>query len=233
MSAPTRQAVYALSDRHSSDLETLSARAARTLERDILSGVLPPGARLGITDLVRRYKIGATPIREGLSRLVSRGLITAVDQRGFRVSLVSREDLDDIIVTRITIECEALRRSMTLGNDEWEAVAIAAFHRLKYSIERAQPHRPFVGEQFETLHKSFHTALIAGCGSARLLALHSDLYDKAARYRSLAEALCSDRQSFIAEHKSLLDLAIARDAEAISRLSVHLGSVIRIAYPKH
>jgi hypothetical protein len=110
----------------------------------------------------------------------------AVDQRGFRVSAVSQEDLADVIVIRITIEYEALRRSMSLGDDAWEPAAIAAFHRLKYSIERTQPDRSFTTEEFETLHKSFHTALIAGCESARLLELHSDLYDQAARYRSLA-----------------------------------------------
>jgi FCD domain len=127
-----------------------------------------------------------------------------------------------VIVIRITIEYEALRRSMSLGDDAWEPAAIAAFHRLKYSIERTQPDRSFTTEKFETLHKSFHTALIAGCESARLLELHSDLYDQAARYRR--RRLYSNPQGFIAEHKSLLDLVIAREVRAISRLSAHLGS---------
>jgi GntR family carbon starvation induced transcriptional regulator len=56
-------------------------------------------------------------------------LITAVHQRGFRVSAVSREDLADVIVTRIAIESEALRRSMALGNDEWEELFRDWCHR--------------------------------------------------------------------------------------------------------
>ena len=55
---------------------TLSERAATLVEHDILAGLLAPGSRLGIVDLVQRYEIGATPLREGLSRLMSRDPLT-------------------------------------------------------------------------------------------------------------------------------------------------------------
>jgi len=42
--------------------DTLSERAANLVEQDIIAGVLAPGARLGIIDLVQRYDIGATPL---------------------------------------------------------------------------------------------------------------------------------------------------------------------------
>ena len=58
--------------------DTLSERAASLVEQDIIAGRLAPGARLGIVELVQRYEIGATPLREGLSRLVSRGLIVGI-----------------------------------------------------------------------------------------------------------------------------------------------------------
>src|SRR5687767_7976381 len=91
--------------------DTLSERAAGLVEHDIIAGLLAPGARLGIVDLVRRYDIGATPLREGLSRLVSRGLIVGIGQRGFRVAEVSREDLLDITRMRTVVEIEALQLS--------------------------------------------------------------------------------------------------------------------------
>src|SRR5215218_11470185 len=83
---------------------TLSERAATLVEHDILTGLLAPGSRLGIVDLVQRYEIGATPLREGLSRLMSRGLIVGIGQRGFRVADISREDLFDITTMRTAIE---------------------------------------------------------------------------------------------------------------------------------
>src|ERR1700704_6823927 len=97
--------------------DTLSERAANLVELDIIAGVLAPGARLGIIDLVQRYDIGATPLREGLSRLISRGLIVGIGQRGFRVADVSREDLLDITRMRTVVEIEALRLAIIHGDD--------------------------------------------------------------------------------------------------------------------
>ena len=149
--------------------DTLSARAERLLERDILSGALVPGARLGIAELVARYAISATPIREALSRLVPRGLIIALNQRGFRVASVGEDDLIDITMNRVLVETEALRRSMRHGGAEWEANALAALHRLQRHIEQ-EPGWRKRDEEFDRLHKAFHTALIAGCG----LRTHAD-----------------------------------------------------------
>ena len=116
--------------------DTLSERAANLLERDIIAGVHPPGARLGISDLVQRYEIGATPLREGLSRLISRGLIVGIGQRGFRVADVSREDLLDITRMRTVVEIEALRLAMSQGDDAWEAGILSALHQMRRHIER-------------------------------------------------------------------------------------------------
>src|ERR1700687_3145720 len=101
------------------ETDTLSERAANLVERDIIGGLHAPGARLGIVDLARRYEIGATPLREGLSRLVSRGLIVGIGQRGFRVADVSREDLLDITRMRTVVEIEALRLAMAGGEEGW------------------------------------------------------------------------------------------------------------------
>src|SRR3982074_410794 len=87
---------------------TLTERAAMLVEQDILAGHLARGARLGIVDLVQRYEIGATPLREGLSRLMSRGLIVGTGQRGFRVADVSSTDLGGSIPISAAIEVEAI-----------------------------------------------------------------------------------------------------------------------------
>ena len=149
---------------------TLSERAATLVEHDILAGHLAPGSRLGIVDLVQRYEIGATPLREGLSRLMSRGLIVGTGQRGFRVADVSREDLLDITLMRTAVEIEAIRLAITHGDDAWEAGIVSALHQMRRHIERTGNEFREGAEDFDRLHKGFHTALLAGCGSKRLLA---------------------------------------------------------------
>src|SRR5690349_6747603 len=151
-----------------SGVDTLSERAAILVEQDIISGQLAPGARLGIVDLVSRYDIGATPLREGLSRLVSRGLIVGIGQRGFRVAEVSREDLLDITRMRTVVEMEALQLAIANGDDAWEAGILAGLHQMQRYVERHGDQFREGAEDFDRLHKAFHTSLLAACGSKRL-----------------------------------------------------------------
>ncbi len=219
------------SDAPSAGADTLSERAAALVEADIVSGALAPGARLGIAERAAHYGIGATPLREGLSRLVARGLVDAIGQRGFRVKEISRDDLADIVRIRSLIECEALRLSMAAGRGEWEGAIVAALHRLKLYVRQAG--RDF-GEgrpEFDALHKSFHASLIAACGSPRMLAAFSDLYDQAYRYRRLMMAKLADPEEFLREHEAIADLAIARAGEkACAELAAHIASTLTHVY---
>src|SRR4051812_38527758 len=214
--------------------DTLSERAASLLEHDIISGTLAPGARLGIVDLVQRYEIGATPLREGLSRLVSRGLIIGIGQRGFRVANISRDDLLDITRMRTVVEIEALRLAIELGDDAWEAGVLGALHQMRRHIERTADAFREGAPDFDRLHKGFHTALLAACGSQRLLAAHSDLYDQAYRYRRVMMRSFDDGDDFVAVHQRLADRILARDLESSSSmLTQHLLSTLDFVYPSH
>jgi DNA-binding GntR family transcriptional regulator len=215
-----------------SGVDTLSERAAILLERDIIAGHLAPGARLGIIDLVRRYEIGATPLREGLSRLISRGLIVGIGQRGFRVAEVSREDLLDITRMRTAVEIEALRLAIAQGDDAWEAGILSGLHQMRRHIQRTGNEFREGAPDFDRLHKAFHTSLLTACGSRRLLTAHSDLYDQAYRYRRVMMRNFDSGKKFVAAHQNLADLVLARDVgKAQAMLEAHLRSTLDFVYP--
>ncbi|WP_303436116.1 GntR family transcriptional regulator [Salipiger sp. 1_MG-2023] len=210
---------------------TLTEQAVQRLHHDILSGKLPPGVKLGITHLVDTYEIGATPIREALSRLVSQNLIVASGRRGFFVRELSEADLIDITNTRLLIECEGIRLSMELGGDDWETDVLAQMHRLRLFVER---HGSSFGEQHEDLdrlHRQFHASLLAGCGSPRIIQLADNLYSQAFRYRRILMGTWSDPDHYIANHKELADAVLARDLEHATTLNrTHLFSTLRRVY---
>jgi GntR family transcriptional regulator, carbon starvation induced regulator len=213
--------------------ETLSERAAALVEADIVSGVLPPGSRLAIAELAARYEVGATPVREGLSRLVARGLIVAIGQRGFRVSAISRADLEDITKLRTLVECEALRQSILRGDGAWEGAVVGALHNLRRyaekNSERLRDGRP----EFDALHKGFHTTLISACGSPRMLTAHSDLYDQAYRYRRVLMSTFQGSDEVIDTHSELADLVISRQIKkAQAALAAHLAITLAKVYPE-
>lgn len=196
---------------------TLAEVAAEKVRDAILSGSIAPGAKLHIQRLSDEFGLSATPMREGLARLVATGLVEALGQRGFRALPISLEDLADIQRMRHMVEVEGLRLSIAQGDLTWEQNIVAALHRLKsLSVVKDNPGlEASAGEPlFDQAHKAFHTALIAACGSPRLLAAHSDLHDQFYRYRVVLRMLPRSKATTDRDHASLARLVMARDFEA-------------------
>lgn len=78
----------------------------------ILAQGLGPGDRLTIDDLVRKFGVSQTPVRQALSRLQADGLVVNKPNTGFRVSDVpSKKLLLDTLDTRLMIEPELAARA--------------------------------------------------------------------------------------------------------------------------
>lgn len=212
---------------------SLTEFAHARLRADIIAGHFPSGAKLQIDDLKARYGLSASPLREALARLAEQGFVAAESQRGFRVSPMSREDLADITLARQVIETAALRLALARGDDAWEAAILAAYHRLERYVARLAGAPPTDLAEFGLLHKAFHAALIAACGSPRLLEEQSRLYDQAERYRyrMMASYLVSADSGIMAEHRQLMELVLARETErAATMLHDHLLHTVAFCY---
>ena len=190
--------------------KTLGDQAYARLRRDIIQGVFPPGARLGIEALRSTCGVGATPLREALSRLSAEGFAVAEGQRGFRVADISARELQELTELRIVIEGLALRESLQRADDDWESRVVAAFHHLQKVEGQAEPD-PVL---WEARNNDFHLALIARCESRWLMRLYELLYDQHRRYRVIARAERGDRDIH-AEHEAMLEAALARDTDAL------------------
>ena len=84
---------------------------------------------------------------------------------------------------------------------------------------------------WERANRQFHMALIAGCPSRWLLRFTASLYDQWQRYRHrtvLRRAI--PRRGLSAEHKELIKLTLAREADAAcAALSAHIENTARTA----
>lgn len=213
--------------------DTLASRAAAAVEADILRGALAPGARLGVAATAQRYGVGATPLREGLSRLAARGLVDAVGHRGFRVRAISCDDLADIVRVRRVLEREAMALSVAAGDGAWEGEVVAALHRLKRHVEENAAGFGEGEPTFDALHRDFHAALIAACGSPRLIGLCARLYDEAYRYRRIMMSRLPSRADFVVSHERLAEAALARRAQSAAALAeAHIAATLALVYPQ-
>jgi GntR family transcriptional regulator, carbon starvation induced regulator len=203
---------------------TLTARVLGLMRSDILELRLEPGSKLVLEELRDKYDVGATPLRESLTRLMVEGLVTGEDRRGFRVAPITEEDFIDLTMLRKEIEVMAVTRSVARGNDMWEADLLRAFHHMSLATSVS----PSVGE-WPGRHQSFHEALVSACGSPRLLHLRRQLFDQFTRYQRIAPRHVWRSAVNDTEHKKMLDAALARDSkkcEALIRAHIKVLDVI-------
>jgi DNA-binding GntR family transcriptional regulator len=207
----------------------LTQGAYERLRADLLACRILPGSRLKIQELCARFSVSLGAIREALSRLTSEGLVVAEPQRGFRAAPISPEDLQDLTKVRIDIDSLCLRRAIELGDVDWEAHLVAAFHRLSRTPERASDDPTRSSDDWAQAHAAFHAALVEGCGSPWLMRLHGQLYDQSERYRRLSVSIAPRRRNIGDEHQKILDAVLARDADrAVRLLAAHLGETTDI-----
>ena len=207
---------------------TLADRAFAALREDVLAGRLAPASRLKLAGLQAAYGLGISPLREALMRLAAEGLLIAEGQRGFSVAGVSLEELRDLTATRQRLEAAALRDAIAHGDEEWEAGIVASFHRLSRTPLPADASAAEAAGLWEQRHRAFHHALVAACGSPWTLRLVGQLVDQTERYRRArllgARPRAALARDVDAEHRAILDAALARDPERAGRLlAAHLG----------
>jgi DNA-binding GntR family transcriptional regulator len=212
---------------------SLTSRVYGQLRADILSCRIPPDEKLRIAALGERFGVSMSAVREALSRLSSDGLVLAEDQRGFRVSPVSDDDLRDLTTVRIDIEQIALRRSIEDGDVAWEAAILAAHHKLsRFDPRSSSASSAEAGATTEAgaeVHQAFHDALVAACQSRWLLHFRQTLSQQMERYRRLSVQTASGKKRDLnKEHRELMDAVLARDADrACELIDAHFATTTR------
>ncbi|MBC7207207.1 MAG: FCD domain-containing protein [Methyloversatilis sp.] len=203
--------------------KTLVDGAYRQLRRDIIEGRHPPGTKLRVEHLKDAYEVGAGTLREALALLVSDSLVVAQGQRGFRVAPISLADIEDITRTRVMLECEALRQSITNGDETWEGNLVSAFHLLTRAEEKLAGDVDGSVNEWEERNRVFHETLIGACTSRWIRHFLAILYRQSERYRRISVLNRPVPQDVHEEHEQIFKAAIARDADEATRvLSGHI-----------
>lgn len=220
---------FAASKAPQDEPKTLNERIYLQLRQDILNGKLSPGAKLRFEMLKAMYSAGTSTLRESLSRLAAENLVTTEGQRGFAVAPVSIAELRDITQTRQDLESVAIRRSIAQGDDDWEAMVLAASHRLSKMTDPSTGRLVLLPDENVRRHRAFHLSLVAACGSAWLLHFIGALYDQSERYRRFSTLHAVVPRDTAAEHRDLVDAVLARDADrAVHLLCDHLDRTAEV-----
>jgi DNA-binding GntR family transcriptional regulator len=105
-----RGLVTRLRERH----ETAQELALAALREGILEGILPPGTRLRQEDLAAVFDTSRIPIREALRVLEYEGLVASEPHRGFTVTGLDADQIEEIYDLRAVLEGHAVRLAIPL-----------------------------------------------------------------------------------------------------------------------
>lgn len=90
-------------------LRTSADRVFEALQDAIVRGDIPPGARVGETELAERFGTSRGPLREALRRLEARRLVERTPHVGIRIASLGHAALMEIYYVREALEGMAAR----------------------------------------------------------------------------------------------------------------------------
>ncbi|TDW94330.1 DNA-binding GntR family transcriptional regulator [Kribbella pratensis] len=200
--------------------ENLRDSVANALRAAVISGELKPGEVYSAPTLGARFGVSATPVREAMLDLVREGLVISLRNKGFRVTDVSDEDLDNLAALRQLIEPPTIRDVVpTIPAKDYPRL-----RRLAEDIVVAAQAGDLIA--YIEADRVFHVTLLAYSGNQKLVDVVSDLRSQT-RLLGLTPLVESGRLvPSAAEHHELLDLVEAGDGEGAEQLMRrHIGHV--------
>lgn len=195
------------------DAAFLSLRSA------IVEAALPPGTRLPEDLLAQQYGVSRTLIRGTLARLTTAGLVETGKAKSALVADPSLTEAKETFEVRRCLEREAVRR-IALA---WQpAMGDTLTAHVERELAAATTPRPQVSGR---LGAEFHILLAELCGNALLQRYLSEVIWRCALILAV-HGRDHDQRGSVAEHRQLIELLAAGDADGAEALVVqHIAAV--------
>lgn len=151
---------------------SLTDKAHRQIKEWIVRYHLKPGVRLHVSDLAHVLHMSQTPVREALSMLEKEHLIEREPQKGFRVSVLNMQAVEDLYDLRIALEVLAARqaaRRMSVSDRNRIARLLAEVGR---SVKKGNKQRMLELEQ------DFHVIILDASGNKPLADMGRAILDR-------------------------------------------------------
>lgn len=205
----------------SSGPRTMAENAAEQLHRAIVSGEVPAGSHLRLTEIAERLGMSMSPVREALRRLESLGLVEVHPHRGAFVRELSKSDFRDTMATRIMLESAAVEQAADRFDSEHEQEALNWLKRYTSLVEA-----DLVVEAREA-HTALHFTLYKASGSRWLVHAIEPVWRNSERYRFASESH-EPGDALQHEHEPIITACIDHDPQRAGKaLTKHLETAAK------
>lgn len=201
--------------------ESLANVAYQRLSDALLTGEIPPGARLVMDQIAEQLGISRTPVRDALLRLERENLIEPTGRRGYVVRAVSMDEATHIYEVREAIEGFAARRVAEIGGP--------ALSQVERAIEVADRKRGGPREVFEA-NRFVHRTIVAATSNPALIEMFDEVWLRARGQALFGNFLARDvaHQSISEAHAPLL-VALATDGDSgFEAMRAHIRAGLKV-----
>jgi DNA-binding GntR family transcriptional regulator len=190
---------------------TTAQHAVAVLRRAIIAGDLRPGQRIRQEEMADDLGTSIAPVREALRVLEQEGQVTYRPRRGYFVTELRVEDLEEIYALREVIEERAARHALpTLDDDAFERIRLAA----QDCVDAAASGD--VAAELEA-NRRFHFALFDSPDQAHTMRVVQLLWDSTEAYRAIYYNSPEERMTSIKAHDAIVAAVERRDADELVR----------------
>jgi DNA-binding GntR family transcriptional regulator len=161
---------------------SLARSTIEYLEKMIISGKAQAGDRLLPDEIAEAIKVSKSTIREALLNLQKDGFVTYIPRRGFFVSKISIEDIDEIYPIREALLC--LSTEIIIAKGEYEPHFIDKLRRYLHKMEESVAKKDIYA--YYRSNMNFYDYLSEHCTNGRLVALMRQFGKLVQRFRYLS-----------------------------------------------
>ena len=195
--------------------KSLKQQAYDEIKRKIVTCEYAPNTLLNEELLREELHVSRTPIRDALSRLEQKGLITILPKKGIMVSSLSINDINMVFEVRMMYEPYAL---LHYGSRIPYSVLTHSYELLSDLDAMSEDWAFFQADD------AFHAAVVQAIGNRFLLQTYEWIQDQNLRFRVMTGQTSAPRLEDTSKaHTRILEACLKKDwSEAASAMKDHL-----------
>ena len=189
--------------------ETIADKVYSLIRQDIVSGVFQPGERIHEKQLAAQLGISRTPIREALLKLEAEGVVACNSRRSYNVRVLSVDDVREIYETLGILEGAAAAAVVNLLDDD-DLSQLRQFNR---QMATAAANGDW--QAFGSWNRRFHEVFLLKLDNRTLRDTCNLVRGPLYTFPIPRQTLSAWLRKSVAEHRAIIRLSEARDAEGL------------------
>ena len=193
--------------------EYLRSLVFKKLQQAIYTEKIKSGEKITEREIVKKFGVSRTPVREALCMLTTTGLIKFIPDKGFVIGKLTAKEIKNVMETKIALERFALR----LAIQRIKPTEIRNLNLLLSKMKRAVKNKDIV--KVFNISNLFYDQIILASENEELFNFIQLLNNKIYHFRNVSFSTPNELEEYFTEHEKMLEALINKDEDSVQKLA--------------